>query len=256
MKKGIFLPMLAIFTILIVGILGLMFYQNTIKSRNEIVGQKADFVIKTIMENEKNNFFIEDSARLAFCDSLENISNSGVGCITSGFPVFSFGFDSCNTQNNLDASFKKYFDQNFLRYTHSRKEFKDMKYTFETEKDGFSLVSEPVDIETKDDASTIQIKYPFKVDIKEKIISNLDEYKSIIKKAGEYKTCIANGKSVDVCNNEMQLSGSRSDNLIKFEISSIKNPCNLRQINIKFALDTSNKLPISSQTQIESTKTE
>ena len=236
MKKGIFLPMLAIFTILIVGILGFMFYQNNIKSRTEIVGQKADFVIKTVLNNEKNNFFIEDSARLAFCDSLENISNSGVGCITSDFPVFSFGFDNCNPKNNLDSSLKKYFDQNFQRYISSRKEFKDMKYTFTKQKDGFSLVSEPLDIETKDETSTIQITYPFKVDIKEKIISNLDEYNLLIDQAQKYKTCIENGRSVDVCNVETKLLGSRSDNLIKFEISSIKNPCNLRQINIKFAL--------------------
>jgi len=230
--------MLAIFTILIVGVIGFMFYKNDIKERNELVGEKAGFVIKTVLDNEKNNFFIEDSARLAFCDSLEGLSNSGIGCITSGYSVFDFGFGGCNPNNLLDDTFKKYFDENFLKYINPRKEFKNMKYTFKAEKDGFSFVSEPIYIERNDEALTTQIKYPFKVDIKEKINSNIDEYKLTAEKAKDYNNCIANGKSVDVCNKEIQLSGSRSDNLIKFEIESIKNPCNLKQIYIKFALKT------------------
>lgn len=238
MKKAQFLPMLAIFTILIVGILGYTFYKNKIKERDELVGEKARFIIKTLVDNEKDNFFVEDSARLAFCDSMENLANKGIGCLKENYPIWSFNPDNCNPDNNLLNSFNKYFDENFKKYLSSNAKLKNLKYTFKLSDDGFSLVSDPISMDTTDEKSTINVKYDFKVDLNKKIASNIKDYTHLVALAKKYRTCINNGKTVDVCNVETKLLGSRSDNLIKFEVSSIKNPCTLQQMNINFVLES------------------
>ena len=202
MKKGQFLPMIAIFTILIVGILGYTFYKNKIKERDELVGERAGFIINTLIENEKDYFFVEDSARLAFCDSMEDLSNKGVGCLKGNYPLWSFNPDNCNPDNNMVNSFNKYFDENFRRYISYNTRLKNLKYTFKLSDDGFFLVSDPILIETIDDKSIISVKYDFKVDLNKKIASNIKDYTDTVILAKKYLTCINNGKTVDACNVE------------------------------------------------------
>ncbi|MBU0930272.1 MAG: hypothetical protein KJ623_04330 [Nanoarchaeota archaeon] len=238
MKKGIFLPILAIFTIVIVVVIGFMFYQNTAKSRTEVVGEKSAQLIKTIINYEKNDYYVQDSARLAYCDSLEDLSSNYVisGCVIDGYPEWTSEIN-CNPDNfDIEKNFNNYFISHFNNYININPFLKGMKYKFSLENDGFSLSSEP--LEQEENYDTINMNYDFTTDFKTKIDSNLNEYKNLIQKSKEYSDCI-NKDTVDNCNKKIGLNGIKIDKLIKFEVPSIKNPCTLQNINIKFAILTS-----------------
>lgn len=234
MKKGIFLPMLAIFTIIAVSILGYMFVQNNIKSQNTMVGEKSAQVIKAIITNEKNQFFVQDAAKLAYCDALTKVvENTGIGinCIVNGYQVFDIPIANtpCNPDYYIDDSFKTYFDNSFKNYLKMNK-LEGLKYDSELE-NGYLIQSEPLEI--TENNPIINIKYNFIVKIDEKIDVNLNTFKDLITKIRKYDSC-----KTDIvnCNKKYDLKGIKSDNLIKFEVSQIKNPCTLQIIPIKFAI--------------------
>ena len=239
MKKAVFLPMLAIFTIIAVSILGYMFVQNNIKSQNTMVGEKSAQVIKAIITNEKNQFFAEDAAKLAYCDALNKIGeDTGISldCVVNRYQVFDFsqiiGNSPCNPDNSIDKSFKNYFDTSFKNYLKMNK-LDALKYDSELD-NGYIINSEPLEI--TENSPTINIKYNFVANIDEKIDVNLDTFKNLITKIRKYNNCKAN---IADCNMQTGLIGIKdaSDNLIKFEVSKIKNPCTLQIIPIKFAIN-------------------
>ena len=100
MKKAVFLPMLAIFTIIAVSILGYMFVQNNIKSQNTMVGEKSAQVIKAIITNEKNiglgklieNFEKEFNRKISL-HILQNIEKSSTefkNAIANGIVLYGY----------------------------------------------------------------------------------------------------------------------------------------------------------------------
>ncbi|MDD5650562.1 MAG: hypothetical protein PHF86_09135 [Candidatus Nanoarchaeia archaeon] len=236
MKKGIFLPMLALFTIVIISVIGLMFYERTINDKSKLLGEKSGEVINTIINREKLYFGIQEAAKLAYCDSLNDISQKynidNSNCIQNDFPIWDFT-PTCNPENiNYEEILVKNFKNNFDSYLPN--ELFGLKYNIKLVNNGFSFESDSVNIE--DNKDFININYLFFANYTQEIDSNQKDYGNLIKKVKNYKNCLEKTKNIDTCNVENQLDGKKSDNLIKFEVPSIKNPCTLQEIKIKFAI--------------------
>lgn len=236
MKKGIFLPMLALFTILAVSIIAYLMYERQVDDKTKIIGEKAGEIIKTILEREKIYFNIQESAKLAYCDALNTMSQDyrvdSPDCIQDSFPLWDFT-PNCNPLNvNFNELLTKSFKENFDYYLMLNNV--NLKYEFLPTTDGFSLTSESTNLERN--SQYIEIKYPIKVEYNKIIESNQNFYDMLITKAKNYKDCIDKNKDIDTCNYENQIIGRKSDKLIKFEVPSNKNPCTSQEIRIKFAI--------------------
>lgn len=236
MKKGVFLPMLALFTILVISIIGLLFYERSIDDKSKLIGEKSGEVINTLINREKLYFNIQEAAKLAYCDALNDISQSynidNPNCVQNDFPIWDFT-PNCNPENiNFNELLIKKFKNNFDYYLPN--ELIGLKYNIILTNNGFSFESDPLTIENNKDY--INIKYDFTTKYTQEIDSNQKDYQNYIQQAKNYKNCLQKNKNIDTCNDENKLHGKKSDNLIKFEVSSIKNPCTLQEIKIKFAI--------------------
>ncbi len=228
MKKGIFLPMLAIILLIIIGTLGMIFYGDILKSKNEVVGEKSAEVINFITESELNYFYIKDSARLAWCDSLVDMSSGkNIPCIYNDYPIWDIGINKNEECDPADYKrrFNAYFKDNFEKYL-SRK---NISFEYDLDVNNKKILPKNnVEFEKQIGKLSIQSRQNPIVNIE--LLDNFDDFEVLL-------YCIYK-EGREECLKEIGAKAVFSDENAKiYEYKSIKNPCDLKDINIVFGIE-------------------
>ncbi|MFA5176282.1 MAG: hypothetical protein WC413_03445 [Candidatus Nanoarchaeia archaeon] len=237
-KKGIFLPLLAIFAFLFTVIFLGIFYSDIIKDEQKNVGMFSTELINFYTEKENMVFSIQENAKLAACNALQISLEKGLlnnpNCLVGNHMVWDF-------TPNCNPIFSEYFESEFKNNFKERVKT-DYKYTFTLD------YGNKIKIKAVADSLTLQemkekmdITYKLNINFNTEINADTTKIQEIIDEAYKLKTCLSS-KSFEVCSQSSNLQCIQSDSLIKCNVQNIKNPCTNENIAFVFALKSSNQI--------------
>ncbi|MDD5133205.1 MAG: hypothetical protein PHD81_02205 [Candidatus Nanoarchaeia archaeon] len=240
-KKGIFLPLMAIMTLIFSGIFIGIFYFQILKDRSENVGEHASNLINFYTQQEMFAFSIQESAKLAACDTLQTTFKKGLlkteSCFLNTYAVWDFKLSDCNPDPAFESSdFKEEFEKKFKERT--TLVYKNINYEFRN-KIKIKATTDPLLLEKV--TGKLDIDYKLNINFNQELNVDVTKIQGIINEANNLNTCLLS-QSFEVCSKSSNLECIKSDSLIKCNVQNIKNPCTNEDIAFKFALKSNSNV--------------
>lgn len=132
-KKGLFIPLTAVLTLIIFSYAYMILIVNAEASTYQnVAGARALAIREADQGLNQRIVYIEEAARISVYDALTEFALNGGGCED---------WTKCNPKDNLKTNFLKYFEKEFYKTLKELNILNDI-YTFDLEirKDNFDLI--------------------------------------------------------------------------------------------------------------------
>jgi len=227
-KANIFLPVFAVITIILVGIFSYTFWMNIEKSSKMSLGSPSLEIIRSYEKAEKAKFYIQESAKIAAWQSIEEISSSFNSFDSKFLEIFN---------KNLNNNLKRYTEISLLQDNYD--------YSIDTSKN--LIISgkqkQPISITINNNLS---MTYYFSQDFGIEIPFDIGYYLTLSKdlwacfKSDAYEQCLDSLKQKNILTYK---TDEPNKNLINFEIPAGNNIYTNKLIIIKFNEKINELLP-------------
>ncbi|MCX6711970.1 MAG: transglycosylase SLT domain-containing protein, partial [Candidatus Woesearchaeota archaeon] len=143
-KKGIIVPLMAIFALVLFVSAAVMFYGSESITEEKVIGKIQLELIKLYQEGERILFYIDESAKNSEYNSLLDLGKNGGYYKTDCEKVNGYYILSDNCKPNYKESFVNYFKDN-LNFYLSKYPDKLLKIDYNIKLDNGYIIGEPKD---------------------------------------------------------------------------------------------------------------
>lgn len=199
-KKGIFIPIFVVFTLLLLSTSAVFLYISNKKSIEFHVGGRSSEIFSTYSNAEKALFYIDKSAEFSFYKSINNnMNNLDTKCgEKEGYDLLVLGTDTCFLDNDfIKTRFETVFNKYMSEYLNLYKDLSLKDITFDLDfidKKIIGRSTSKILVDKNNIKYTMGPSFVFEnsFDVNEVFISTSDKIKRIYVLCKSDKTCWEN----------------------------------------------------------------